>query len=118
MASVISSLTMTGAVTSMRDRLSAPRDELFAKSFTHDVFGSAPRFAITTTKSTIEQEERRNGGQPQAQRPISASCFHHADFLPSSVPPFLLFNPAVFSHRCFSHRSQSIHNSVSALSWR
>jgi hypothetical protein len=48
---------------------------------------------ITATENRIEQEKRRNGGQPASDQFTSPSFFRYFGFLPSSVSPFLLFNP-------------------------
>ena len=50
---------------------------------------------FTATEGRIEQEERRNGGQPRGDLLVSLPFLLHFGFMPFSVSPFLLFNSVV-----------------------
>ena len=102
-------------MTSIRDLLFAQPKDLMIEDFDSVPFDISPnRSAVTKEKIVLEQ--RSNGGQPQIfQR--NSSGFHHAEFLPLSVPPFLLFNSMVSLHR-YLHCYKSFNDSVLALSWR
>ncbi len=50
---------------------------------------------FTAAEGRIEQEERRNGGQPRGDLLVSLPFLHHLGFMPFSVSPFLLFNSVV-----------------------